>query len=252
MQTDRRQQRRWQQRRRCAFTVYQKFLGKVVRCRYAWSVFDVVAWWGNYIPYKFDIALFSPVGSVLKDHPFTVLTSPTDTPGTAACDFVVFSPRWIVMDGTFRYGNTDSGADGTAVRPVVAVADQSIPLSLRVGWGGSPPWFHRNCMTEFTACVRGHYDDGFDPGQFVLHSNMSPHGVSHHTIQNIAAKNPAKADRKAGAPVPNRTTPPLTSHSRRFAANYVRVDVCHARDKVKSRRKSAGPMQTFGTHSRHI
>jgi homogentisate 1,2-dioxygenase len=91
-----------------AFIVDQKFLGKVLRCRYAWSVFDVVGWWGNYIPYKFDIALFSPVGSVLKDHPdpsiFTLLTAPTDTPGTAACDFVVFAHRWIVMEGTFRYG----------------------------------------------------------------------------------------------------------------------------------------------------
>jgi hypothetical protein len=62
------------------------------------SPLDVVAWHGNYAPYKYDLRRFSPVGPVLFDHAdpsiFTVLTSPSETPGTANIDFVIFPDRW--------------------------------------------------------------------------------------------------------------------------------------------------------------
>ncbi len=110
--------------------------------------FDVVAWHGNLTPVKYDTANFMVIGSISFDHPdpsiFTVLTSPTDTAGTANCDFVIFPPRWMVGEDTFR-----------------------------------PPWYHRNVMSEFMGLVHGQYDakpEGFKPGGMSLHNGMVPHG----------------------------------------------------------------------------
>ena len=112
------------------------------------SPLDVVAWHGNVYPYKYDLARFNAINTVSFDHPdpsiFTVLTSPSDTPGTANVDFVVFPPRWMVAEHTFR-----------------------------------PPWFHRNVMSEFMGLVRGEYDakrGGFLPGGASLHNALSAHG----------------------------------------------------------------------------
>lgn len=112
------------------------------------SPFNVVAWHGNLAPVKYDTANFMTIGSISFDHPdpsiFTVLTSPSDTPGTANCDFVIFPPRWLVMEDTFR-----------------------------------PPWYHRNLMSEFMGLVYGEYDakpGGFKPGGASLHNMMVPHG----------------------------------------------------------------------------
>ena len=112
------------------------------------SPFNVVAWHGNLAPVKYDTANFMTIGSISFDHPdpsiFTVLTSPSDTPGTANCDFVIFPPRWLVMEDTFR-----------------------------------PPWYHRNLMSEFMGLVYGEYDakpGGFKPGGASLHNCMVPHG----------------------------------------------------------------------------
>ena len=112
------------------------------------SPFNVVAWHGNLVPLKYDTAAFMVLGSISFDHPdpsiFTVLTSPSDTPGTANCDFVIFPPRWLVMEDTFR-----------------------------------PPWYHRNVMSEFMGLVHGEYDakaEGFKPGGMSLHNSMVPHG----------------------------------------------------------------------------
>jgi len=112
------------------------------------SPLDVVAWHGNYAPYKYDLSTFSPVGALMFDHPdpsiFTVLTSPTEQEGTANIDFVIFPPRWMVAENTFR-----------------------------------PPWFHRNIMSEFMGLIYGQYDakeSGFLPGGMSLHNQMLPHG----------------------------------------------------------------------------
>lgn len=112
------------------------------------SPLDVVAWHGNYAPYKYDLRRFSPVGPLLFDHAdpsiFTVLSSPSETPGTANVDFVCFSDRWLVSENTFR-----------------------------------PPWYHMNVMSEFMGLVYGRYDakpEGFLPGGFSLHNTMLPHG----------------------------------------------------------------------------
>jgi homogentisate 1,2-dioxygenase len=130
------------------FEIVKKFGGSFWRATQPHSPFNVVAWHGNLAPCKYDTAHFMTIGSISFDHPdpsiFTVLTSPSDTPGTANCDFVIFPPRWLVMEDTFR-----------------------------------PPWYHRNLMSEFMGLVHGQYDakpQGFKPGGASLHNCMVPHG----------------------------------------------------------------------------
>ena len=131
-----------------AYELVKKFGGRFWKAPARQSPFNVVAWHGNLAPVKYDTASFMVIGSISFDHPdpsiFTVLTSPSDTPGTANCDFVIFPPRWMVMENTFR-----------------------------------PPWFHRNLMSEFMGLVLGEYDakpGGFKPGGASLHNCMVPHG----------------------------------------------------------------------------
>ena len=131
-----------------AFELIAKFGGRLWSAPIDHSPLDVVAWHGNLAPYKYDLARFNAMNTVTFDHAdpsiFTVLTAPSDTPGTANVDFVIFPPRWMVAEHTFR-----------------------------------PPWFHRNVMSEFMGLVRGAYDakgEGFTPGGASLHNCMSGHG----------------------------------------------------------------------------
>ncbi|MGD9615887.1 MAG: homogentisate 1,2-dioxygenase [Alphaproteobacteria bacterium] len=131
-----------------------KFEGRLWATETDHSPLDVVAWHGNYAPYKYDLARFNTIGTVSFDHPdpsiFTVLTSPTEVPGTANCDFVIFPPRWMVAEHTFR-----------------------------------PPFFHRNYMSEFMGLIGGAYDAkaaGFTPGGMSLHNCMSAHGPDRATF----------------------------------------------------------------------
>jgi homogentisate 1,2-dioxygenase len=130
------------------FDIIKRYGGALWRARAKRSPFNVVAWHGNLVPLKYDTRHFMTIGSISFDHPdpsiFTVLTSPSDTPGTANCDFVIFPPRWMVAEHTFR-----------------------------------PPWYHRNVMSEFMGLVYGQYDakpEGFKPGGASLHNCMVPHG----------------------------------------------------------------------------
>ncbi len=125
-----------------------KFGGRLWRARIDHSPLDVVAWHGNYAPYKYDLRRFNAINSVSFDHPdpsiFTVLTSPSEIAGTANVDFVIFPPRWMVAEHTFR-----------------------------------PPYFHRNIMNEYMGLIFGTYDakaEGFVPGGASLHNCMSGHG----------------------------------------------------------------------------
>jgi homogentisate 1,2-dioxygenase len=134
------------------FHVVAKFQGNLWEADMEHSPLDVVAWHGNYAPYKYGLARFNTINTVSFDHPdpsiFTVLTSPSATPGTANVDFVIFPPRWMVAENTFR-----------------------------------PPWFHRNVMNEFMGLIFGQYDakpatgaGSFVPGGSSLHNCMSGHG----------------------------------------------------------------------------
>jgi homogentisate 1,2-dioxygenase len=137
----------------------QKFQGGLWATTLDHSPFDVVAWHGNYAPYKYDLARFNTINTVSFDHPdpsiFTVLTSPSDTPGVANCDFVIFPPRWMVAERTFR-----------------------------------PPWFHRNIMSELMGLVHGAYDakaEGFVPGGASLHNCMNAHGPDRASYDKAVA-----------------------------------------------------------------
>ncbi|WP_274916580.1 homogentisate 1,2-dioxygenase [Streptomyces sp. WZ-12] len=142
--------------------VVNKFGGHLWTATYDHSPLDVVAWHGNHVPYVYDLRRFNVIGSISYDHPdpsiFTVLTSPSDTPGLAGVDFVVFAPRWLVGEDTFR-----------------------------------PPYFHRNVMTEYMGLIEGAYDaktggkGGFVPGGGSLHNMMSAHGPDRETFERASA-----------------------------------------------------------------
>ena len=128
--------------------VIQKYLGQLWTTTLDHSPLDVVAWHGNYAPFRYDLSRFNAIGTVSFDHPdpsiFTVLTSPSNVHGRANADFVIFPPRWMVAEDTFR-----------------------------------PPWFHRNVMSEAMGLVYGAYDakaEGFAPGGLSLHNLMTGHG----------------------------------------------------------------------------
>jgi homogentisate 1,2-dioxygenase len=128
--------------------VIQKYLGSLWAMTLDHSPLDVVAWHGNLAPWRYDLARFNTIGSISFDHPdpsiFTMLTSPSNVPGRANADFVIFPPRWMVAEDTFR-----------------------------------PPWFHRNVMSEAMGLIHGAYDakaEGFAPGGLSLHNLMSGHG----------------------------------------------------------------------------
>ena len=149
-----------------AFELVAKFSGRLWSATIDHSPLDVVAWHGNLAPYKYELARFNVMNTVSFDHAdpsiFTVLTSPSDTPGIANVDFVIFPPRWMVAEHTFR-----------------------------------PPWFHRNVMSEFMGLIHGVYDakaEGFAPGGASLHNCMSGHGPDAETFEK--ATNAALAPHK--------------------------------------------------------
>jgi homogentisate 1,2-dioxygenase len=128
--------------------LWVKWCGTFNAAEIGHSPLDVVAWHGNYAPYKYNLRHYAPVGAIGFDHPdpsiFTVLTAPSETAGTANVDFVIFPERWAVAEHTFR-----------------------------------PPWYHMNIMSEFMGLIYGVYDakpEGFVPGGMSLHNCMLPHG----------------------------------------------------------------------------
>eukprot|EP00761_Pharyngomonas_kirbyi_P008595 gb/GECH01008607.1/.p1 GENE.gb/GECH01008607.1/~~gb/GECH01008607.1/.p1 ORF type:complete len:441 (+),score=111.03 gb/GECH01008607.1/:1-1323(+) len=141
------------------YEVVHKFMGELFQMEMEWSPFDVVGWHGNYAPYKYDLDKFNAMNTVTYDHAdpsiFTVLTCQSNEPGVAVADFVIFPPRWAVAEHTFR-----------------------------------PPYFHRNCMSEYMGLVYGSYEakeKGFVPGGGSLHSCMTPHGPEKKVFEKASA-----------------------------------------------------------------
>ena len=141
------------------FELVTKYQGQLWRTEVPRSPLDVVAWHGNYCPFKYDLKLFNTMNTVSFDHPdpsiFTVLTSPSGTPGVANIDFVIFPPRWMVGEHTFR-----------------------------------PPYYHRNIMSEFMGLIEGVYDaksDAFAPAGASLHNVMTPHGPDAETFAKASS-----------------------------------------------------------------
>ncbi|VUC25557.1 unnamed protein product [Clonostachys rosea] len=136
--------------------IFSRFNASLFVATQSHTPFDIVGWHGTYFPFKYDLGRFNTIGSISYDHPdpsiFTVLTAPSGTLGVAALDFVIFPPRWLVQEDTFR-----------------------------------PPWFHRNTMSEFMGLIDGEYDakqgGGFQPGGASLHNTMSGHGPDRETFE---------------------------------------------------------------------
>ncbi|HKR75765.1 MAG TPA: homogentisate 1,2-dioxygenase [Rhodanobacter sp.] len=148
------------------FELVAKFQGNLWRAKIDHSPLDVVGWHGNYAPYKYDLRRFNTIGSISYDHPdpsiFLVLHSPSDTAGVSNMDFVIFPPRWLVAQHTFR-----------------------------------PPWFHRNIASEFMGLVTGAYDakaEGFVPGGASLHNCMSGHGPDAATYEKASMRDLSQPD----------------------------------------------------------
>ncbi len=113
------------------------------------SPYDVVAWYGNHVPFVYDLADFSPVVNGRMDHidpsVHTMLHAGLDEPGASALDFVVFPPRWDVSEHTFR-----------------------------------PPYFHRNAVTEVNGIISDPSLDAgsiFSVGGTFLTPKMTAHGI---------------------------------------------------------------------------
>jgi len=159
----------WYEDREGKSELVNKFIGKLWSAELGHSPLDVVAWHGNYAPYKYDLRRFNTIGSTSYDHPdpsiFLVLQSPSDTPGVDVIDFVIFPPRWLVMEHTFR-----------------------------------PPWFHRNIASEFMGLIHGVYDSkaqGFVPGGASLHNCMTGHGPDADTFAKASTRDLSQPDRIA-------------------------------------------------------
>jgi hypothetical protein len=148
------------------FELLARFWGQLWRAAMGRSPLDVVAWHGNYAPYKYDLRRFNTIGSISYDHPdpsiFPVLQSASDTPGVDTIDFVIFPPRRLSMENTFR-----------------------------------PPWFHRNFASEFIGLIHGAYDakaEGFMPGGASLHNCMAAHGPDADTFAKASAADATRPD----------------------------------------------------------
>ncbi len=159
----------WYEDREGKFALVNKFMGNLWSAALGHSPLDVVAWHGNHAPYKYDLRRFNAIGSTSYDHPdpsiFLVLQSPSDTPGVDMIDFVIFPPRWLVMEHTFR-----------------------------------PPWFHRNVASEFMGLIHGVYDakaQGFVPGGASLHNCMTGHGPDADTFVKASTRDLSQPDRVA-------------------------------------------------------
>jgi homogentisate 1,2-dioxygenase len=154
----------WYEDREGDFALVAKFMGNLWSAPIGHSPLDVVAWHGTHVPYKYDLRRFNAIGSTSFDHPdpsiFLVLQSQSDTPGVDEIDFVIFPPRWLAMEHTFR-----------------------------------PPWYHRNVASEFMGLIHGVYDakaQGFVPGSTSLHNCMSGHGPDHETFEKAVAADTSK------------------------------------------------------------
>mgnify|MGYP001324443788 CR=1 FL=1 len=154
----------WYEDREGQFELVAKFMGNMWSAEIDHSPLDVVAWHGNCAPCKYDLRRFNTIGSISFDHPdpsiFLVLQAPSDTPGVDTIDFVIFPPRWLAAEDTFR-----------------------------------PPWFHRNIASEFMGLIHGVYDakeEGFLPGGASLHNCMSGHGPDAETFEKASAADTSK------------------------------------------------------------
>ncbi|KAH7409553.1 homogentisate 1,2-dioxygenase [Cadophora sp. MPI-SDFR-AT-0126] len=151
--------------------IVYKLGGKFFKSTQGHSPFDVVAWHGNYVPFKYDLTKFVNVGSISVDHIdpsiFCVLTAKSRDPTAPLADFLIFSPRWDVASHTYR-----------------------------------PPYYHRNVASELMGLIYGGYggrSDSFQPGGVSFECGMVPHGVAYEEFKAASAEPPPEMQISKGA-----------------------------------------------------
>lgn len=133
------------------FTLVAKLGGALHAAPLDHTPFDVAGWFGNHVPYVYDLADFSPVGNTLLDHGdpsiYCVLSAPN-------LDLIVFPPRWDATAHTFR-----------------------------------PPYFHRNTIAEINGILRDdEHHAPFVPGCVFITPPLTPHGVGGRTVERERAR----------------------------------------------------------------
>ncbi|ORX94816.1 homogentisate 1,2-dioxygenase [Clohesyomyces aquaticus] len=133
--------------------IVYKLAGTLHSCHQPHTPFDVVAWHGNYAPYKYAIEKFINMANVERDQAdptiYCVLTARSIIPGVSLTDFLVFTPKWISTTNTFR-----------------------------------PPYYHRNMSTEVMGLVYGTYGGSshvLEPGGLSYEASYMPHGETYET-----------------------------------------------------------------------
>ena len=153
------------------WSVVYKLGGKFFKSTQQHSPFDVVAWHGNYVPYKYDLTKFVNVGSISVDHIdpsiFCVLTAKSRDPTAPLADLLIFSPRWDVASHTYR-----------------------------------PPYYHRNVASELMGLIYGDYggrSDEFQPGSVSFECGMVPHGVAYEQFKAATEADPPQMQISEGS-----------------------------------------------------
>lgn len=130
------------------WTIVYKLAGQLWSCEQDHTPFDVVAWHGNYAPYKYELERFVNSATVDKEQSdpsiYCVLVAKSKIPGVNLTDFLVFTPKWSVTTNTFR-----------------------------------PPYYHRNVNTELMGMVYGEWygtAHPLDPGGLSYEPSMMAHG----------------------------------------------------------------------------
>lgn len=151
--------------------IVYKLGGKFFESTQKHSPFDVVAWHGNYVPFKYDLTKFVNVGSISVDHIdpsiFCVLTAKSRDPSAPLADFLIFSPRWDVASHTYR-----------------------------------PPYYHRNVASELMGLIYGEYggrSEEFAPGSVSFECGMVPHGVAYEEFWAASKDVPPEAQISKGS-----------------------------------------------------
>lgn len=130
------------------WTIVVKLAGRLFEYEQEHTPFDVVAWHGNYAPYKYATEKFVNSATVEKEQSdpsiYCVLMAKSKTPGVALTELLVFTPRWSVTTNSFR-----------------------------------PPYYHRNVCTELMGMIYGEWKGSatlLEPGGLTYEPSLMPHG----------------------------------------------------------------------------
>ncbi|PHH87728.1 hypothetical protein CDD83_8471 [Cordyceps sp. RAO-2017] len=144
--------------------VTYKLAGSLHSCRQRHSPFDVVAWHGNLVPFKYAIERFVNLANANRDQAdptiYCVLTARSRA-AVPLTDLLVFTQKWLTAADTFR-----------------------------------PPYYHRNMSTEVMGLIYGRYGGSshvLDAGGLSYEASYMPHGETYETWRAATARELAPA-----------------------------------------------------------